>query len=87
MPGVMSGKPLDAWLGVVELNDGILIELEVPVNEELLKAVVTGAISDELLVNITGVDDVRIRLVLYGVTTPVVVIVSMLVEVVELPAP
>ena len=83
----MSGKPLDAWLGVVELNEGVLIELEVPVNEELLKAVVTGAISDELLVNIAGVDDVRIRLVLYGVTIPVVVIVSMLVEVVELPVP
>ena len=87
MLGVGIEYPRDASLGIAELNNDVTMELEVVVTEELLRVALTGATLEELLVS-TG-DDVRMtgRLVLYGATTPVVVIVSMLVEVVELPVP
>ena len=85
--GVGTEYPRDSSLGIVEVNNGVTMELEVVVIEELLRVAFTGATSEELLVSTGDVVEMTGRLVLYGATIPVVVIVSTLVEVVELPVP
>ncbi|KAK5135758.1 hypothetical protein LTR08_004744 [Meristemomyces frigidus] len=87
LTGATSEELLRLALTGVTSEELLSVALTGATSEELLSVALTGAASEELLVAATEVDEVRSKLVLYGTTIPVVVIISTLVEVVEFPVP